>query len=343
MGAWAGDTKPRGEEQVRAVMTDALLAQRGALIGWVPVCLGIGIGWYFSLPVEPGFVLFAPLAVGAVILWALSRLVHVAYAPVLLALVLVAGGMGLAKWRTESVAAPVLNFRYYGPIEGRVVNIDRSASDAPRLTLDRVVLADMAPNRTPARVRVSVHGDQVHTDYRPGEVLIMTGHLSAPAGPAEPGGFDFQRHAWFLQLGAVGYTRTPVLRLAAPERAGWAMRIFAARMAISQAVQRAMPGETGAFAAAIMTGDRSAMGQDTLADLRASNLAHLLAISGLHMGLLTGFIFATIRYALALIPVVALRWPTKKIAAVCALIVGAFYLALSGGTLRQNGRSSWSR
>ncbi|HSG55896.1 MAG TPA: ComEC/Rec2 family competence protein, partial [Paracoccaceae bacterium] len=41
----------------------------------------------------------------------------------------------------------------------------------------------------------------------------------------------------------------------------------------------------------------------------------------------------TIRYALALIPGIALRWPTKKIAAVCALIVGAFYLALSGGNV----------
>jgi competence protein ComEC len=104
-------------------------------------------------------------------------------------------------------------------------------------------------------------------------------------------------------------------------------------MAISQAVQQAMPGETGAFAAAILTGDRSAIGQDTMKDLRTSNLAHLLAISGLHMGLLTGFIFAVVRYGLALVPGVALRRPTKKIAAVCALIVGAFYLALSGGSV----------
>ncbi|WP_439155244.1 ComEC/Rec2 family competence protein, partial [Yoonia sp.] len=263
-------------------MTDALLAQRGAMIGWVPVCLGIGIGGYFSLPAEPGAMVFASLGLALPGLWALSRMVHVAYAPLFLALILVMTGTGLAKWRAQDVTAPVLGFRYYGPIEGRIVNIDRSASDAPRLTLDRVVLADMSPGRTPARVRVSVHGEQVIKDYRPGETLIMTGHLSPPAGPAEPGGFDFQRHAWFMQLGAVGYTRTPALRLADPMRTGWAMRIFSLRMTISAAVQRAMPGETGAFAAAIMTGDRSAMGQDTLSDLRAANLAHLLAISGLH-------------------------------------------------------------
>ena len=104
-------------------------------------------------------------------------------------------------------------------------------------------------------------------------------------------------------------------------------------MQISRAVQAAMPGEPGAFAAAIMTGDRSGMGQDTLRDLRASNLAHLLAISGLHMGLLTGFVFALVRLGFAAVPVVALRLPVKKIAAVAAMLVGAFYLALSGGNV----------
>ena len=82
-----------------------------------------------------------------------------------------------------------------------------------------------------------------------------------------------------------------------------------------------------------MTGDRSAMSQATIADLRATNLVHLLAISGLHMGLLTGFVFAVVRMGLALIPAFALRFATKKIAAVVALVIGAGYLALSGGNV----------
>ena len=315
------------------MIEDALLAQRGAMIGWVPVCFAMGIGGYFALPAEPdllgilcGIVLIATL----VVFW---RLCHVAYAPLVMALILLLAGAGLAKWRTDSVAAPVLGFRYYGAIEGRVVNIDRSASDAVRLTLDRVVLERMEPDQTPAHVRVSLHGVQPLAQVQPSDVLILTGHLSPPAGPAEPGGVDFQRHAWFLKLGAVGYTRTPVLRLAASAKGDLRQQIFAMRMAISAIVQAAMPGEPGAFAAAIMTGDRSGMGQATLGHLRASNLAHLLAISGLHMGLLTGFIFAVVRYGLALIPGAALHLPTKKIAAVCALCVAAFYLALSGGNV----------
>ncbi len=312
---------------------EAALAQRGALFGWVPVCLAIGIGGYFSLRFEPDIFVWWSLALVAVALATAVRVVPLALQPLVIGIVLILAGAGLAKWQTVTVDAPVLTFRYYGPIEGRVVKIDRSASDAPRITLDQVRLERIAPHRMPARVRVSLHGEQPLARVLPGDMIMTTGHLSPPSGPAEPGGFDFRRHAFFERLGAVGYTRNPVLRSALAEPDGWRLWIFTQRMRISAAVQAEMPGETGAFAAAIMTGDRSGMGQDTLRDLRASNLAHLLAISGLHMGLLTGFVFAVVRYGLALFPWAALRFPVKKLAAVTAITVGAGYLALSGGNV----------
>ena len=314
-------------------LQDAALAQRGSLIGWLPVCLAIGIAGYFMLRFEPQAHHWIMVGAGVLGCVALSCVSGAAFRPLPIGVALILCGVLLAKWQADTVSAPSLTFRYYGPIEGRVVNIDRSASDAPRLTLDRVRLDRMSPARTPDRVRISVHGENYRPTFRPGDILMTTGHLSPPAGPAEPGGFDFQRHAYFDGLGAVGYTRNPVLVAQAASPGDWRHWIFAQKMWISRAVQTAMPGETGAFAAAIMTGDRSGMGQDTLRALRASNLAHLLAISGLHMGLLTGFVFATIRYGLALIPSIALRWPTKKIAAACAIVVGAFYLALSGGNV----------
>jgi len=252
------------------------------------------------------------------------------WAPFVWAVVLVALGLCLAGARAHQMAEPVIGWRYYGPIEGRIVDMDRSASDALRLTLDQVVLDDVRPSRTPARVRVSLHGQQGFITPEPGMVVILTGHLSPPGGPVEPGGFDFQRHAWFQGLGAVGYTRTPVLTLEPPGEGLW---MFKARMGLSDRVQAGLPGEAGAFAAAIMSGDRSGMGQETLRALRLSNLAHLLAISGLHMGLLAGFVFAAFRVGFSLIPAVGLRVPAKKISALGALAVAAVYLGLSGGNV----------
>ncbi|CAN0477463.1 unnamed protein product, partial [Hapterophycus canaliculatus] len=218
---------------------------------------------------------------------------------------------------------------YYGAIEGRIVGIDRSSSDAVRLTLDQVRLDDV--RNTPRRVRIALHGDQAVMDPQPGAIVFTTGHLSPPGGAAEPGGFDFQRHAWFQSIGGVGYTRVPVLLLEPP--ADGVAPLFTLRMTMSAAIQAQIPGQPGAFAAAVLTGDRSGLSQGSTQDMRDSNIAHLLAISGLHMGLLTGFVYTALRMALALIPAIALRYPIRKWAAVVALLSGAFYLALSGGNV----------
>ncbi|MEM1131250.1 MAG: ComEC/Rec2 family competence protein, partial [Pseudomonadota bacterium] len=307
--------------------------QRGRLFLWVPICLAIGISIYFNLPLEPGRPLLGLLTVCAICIVLVARRSGETAAPLLIGLALVIAGTALAGWRAHHLTAPVLEFRYYGPVEGRIVAIDRSISDRLRITLDRVVLRETAPDRTPTRVRVALHGDIPGTELRAGLLVGVTAHLSPPAGPVEPGGFDFQRLAWFKKLGAVGYSRTPVVALAPPEARNLSAHLFRIRLALSDAIRARLPGQTGAFAAAILTGDRSGLSRETLDTMRATNLAHLLAISGLHLGLLTGFVFAIMRGAIALIPPLALRVPAKKWAALVALPAAAAYLALSGGNV----------
>lgn len=316
--------------QIRAI----LLNQRGALFEWIPICLAIGIGWYFLLRFEPSTAFLVAIFAAATLALGLTRWSGEAFGPLLIAAALVATGFTLAAYRAHDVASPVMSWRYYGPVEGRVVNIDRSASDALRLTLDQVVLERTAPERTPERVRISLHGDQsLSVVPTPGLRVITTAHVSPPGGPVEPGGFDFQRHAWFGQLGGVGYSRVPLLALEPPEKGQLDMLIFGVRMDLAARILEVLPGDVGGVAVAVTTGARSAISQNALEDLRASNLAHLLAISGLHMGLLTGFVFALLRVAIALIPPLALRVQSKKVAAAGALIVAAGYLALSGGNV----------
>ncbi|MEO1790520.1 MAG: DUF4131 domain-containing protein, partial [Pseudomonadota bacterium] len=170
-------------------------AQRGALFPWVPVAFGTGVATYFALRFEPSQTVWLVIAAAAAALGlAIMRLGQ--RAPILIALALVLAGFGVAAWRTHSVAEPVLGFRYYGPVDGRIVGIDRSASDRIRITLDRVVLSRVDPDRTPARVRISLSGEQGFVELEPGLRVILTAHLSPPGGPVEPGGFDFRRHAW---------------------------------------------------------------------------------------------------------------------------------------------------
>ena len=319
-------------------------APRAGLFVWVPVCLAAGIGLWFLRPA----LLTAPQWAG---LGALAFIAGVAAlsAPRLalrgrigwtwadglrlagLALVLIATGVALAGARAAWVAGPVLDWRYYGPVEGRVVHLDRSSRDLLRLTLDEVRLRDIPPDGVPRRVRLSL---SVGQDVPPiGQRVMLTGHLGPPPGPASPGSFDFRLNAWFQGLGAVGYSRSPVMAVAAPEGGAW--HLHRTRMALSQEIRERIPGQPGAVAAALMTGDRSGIDEATTELMRASNLAHVIAISGLHMGLLTGFVYGALRLALVMAQGLGaqLPLPAHKMAALGALVAAVAYLWLSGASV----------
>lgn len=308
---------------------EALDAARGSLLPWAPVFLSLGIGGYFALPQEPGPAVWIGLGLGLAICLLLAIRGPALWQIPSVGVALVLAGLLLSILRAQTVAAPVLSFRYYGPVAGRIVHVDRSFSDQPRITLDRLILSRLAPDRTPARVRVALHGDAAAAALEPGARVMLTAHLSPPEGPVEPGGFDFQRLAWFSSLGGVGYARSPV-RVLEPPGDGPDLFAFRLRMRLSRAIQAAIPGQAGAFAAALMTGDRSAVSAATNAALRGANLSHLISISGLHMGLLTGFVFGAVRTGLALVPPLALRLDSRKLAAIVALSAAAFYLMLAG-------------
>lgn len=346
-GAGAAVLAPRGAAASARSRPRPHLLARSGLMPWLPLWLACGIGAWLALPFQPSLAAHLAIWAAAGGLWLAGRVGcraaargRLGWGPVdglrllALAVLTAAAGFSLAGWRSEQVAAPVLDFRYYGPVEGRLIGVDRSGRDRLRLVLDEVVLRDMAPARTPAMVRLSLMlpDDAAPVLPRAGTRVMLTGHLGPPPGPAEPGGFDFRRDAWFQGLGAVGYTRTPVLTVApAPEGgAQWVTRL---RLHLSDGIRSAIPGQPGAVASAITTGDRSGLEEATNQIMRDSNLYHIISISGLHMSMLAGFVYLALRFvvvgaqALGAGPGLA----AHKLAAVGALAASAAYLVLAGG------------
>lgn len=307
--------------------------------------MSLGIGFWFLLPGLPGFRFYLLPAAGTLAMLAASHLArrramlgllswNVADSVRMMAWALccMTLGAGLAGWRTASVAAPVMGYRYYGPVEGRVVEIDRSARDRMRLTLDQLRLPDTPAGRTPEKIRISLTDADPKSLPEPGRRVALTAHLGPPPGPASPDSFDFRSMAWYQQIGAVGYSRTPIMTLAPPEPGGvFALHRF--RMHLSQAMQDRIGGQPGAVASALMTGDRSGIEEATNEVMRASNLYHIISISGLHMSMIAGFAYAAFRYVMIGLQLAGLplRWPAHKYAALVALIVSGCYLWLSGG------------
>ena len=77
-----------------------------------------------------------------------------------------------------------------------------------------------------------------------------------------------------------------------------------------------MPERSLGFAQAIISGDRLNLSLQVFEDLRRTSLAYLLAISGLHKGLLTTVVFGLLRMVCAVIPIGHIRWHARSIAAI---------------------------
>ncbi|MGG7567938.1 ComEC/Rec2 family competence protein [Rhodovulum sp. DZ06] len=315
----------------------ALTPDRERLGLWTPVIFGLGIWAYFAAEAEPSGWAIACAIAAAVIVGPAAMRARTAAAYLLAIIALASAGFAAAAIRAHVAAAPMLSEALDATVEGRVAELSRSRADQLRAELSDVVIYGLPKGRTPERVRLALLQGDFSRPVRVGDRIAVYARLSPPGAPVEPGGFDFRRHAWFDELGAVGYARGPAMLSERRPPTGLFNRLGAAtaelrdRIAVSIGAQ--MPGETGAFAAAILVGSRAEIGAEPLQALRDSNLAHLLAISGLHMGLLAGIVFGAVRGGLALVPGAAQRFSTKKAAAIVALVAATGYLALSGASV----------
>ena len=303
---------------------------------FVPVIIGIGIAIYFSVPTEPDRGLLGIVSIALLILRTFLGQRRPLFKLTLNTVLLITLGLVAASVRTAMVAAPILeDTQKYADITGRIKTIE-NRSQGWRLVIAPEQIEGLAPDATPRLVRVNWRGQEM--DARSGDRIQIRAGLSRPPPPVLPGSYDFGRHLFFQGIGAVGFAVTPPKVLPENRPKGvnipwaqwWETNAELVRQDLFNRILDKAPGAGGAIIAAIVTGKREAIDDASQAALRDAGLAHLLAISGLHMGLAAGLIFFGIRIILAGIPFVALRYPIKKWAAIAALFSGLGYLIISG-------------
>ncbi len=322
---------------MKAWLETLLNSERDRWFLWVPVALGMGSASYFGLPAEPVLPVIAGFALVLVFLGFRCR----NWLPGGFLIVLAAAyicGLTAAKVRTELLRAPVLTGQHAGVtiegwLDGTRPRRDGGINIILRVSsIDRLDDAD-----TPYRVRLNLRDPEKLAGLSPGTSLRVRAWIAPPPGPATPGGYNFARTAWYARIGAIGVAHSLEVWQEGAGRQSFidnlGIGIDRIRAAISERIRQALPGESGGIAVALITGDRSGLSRENVEILRVSGLAHVLAISGLHMSLVAGTLFTGLRAFLALFPPLLLRFPVKKIAAFLAILAGAFYLALSGASI----------
>jgi competence protein ComEC len=305
---------------------------------WLPVFFGAGIGLYFALKVEPPlWPAIAAAIAGIGLVLALRR--HGGWCEAALVFTALAAGFALMRETAWEHQAPMLQ-RHLGSIAvtGRVVDID-GMEKGWRIIIDADPLPGLDASEQPRRLRV--HIPPRSDELNPGDRVGFKAMLYPVPAQILPGGRDFQRELYFSGIDGVGYTFGGARRIAEPEAAGqeseaaggWREALRHLRTEISRRIIAVLPGSTGGVASALITGKRGAITEDVKQAFRDSGLSHLLAIGGLHLGLVGAFVFFVVRGGLALIPPIALRYPIKKIAAGVTLVALTGYLLISGAAI----------
>ncbi|MBL4893826.1 MAG: ComEC/Rec2 family competence protein, partial [Emcibacter sp.] len=292
---------------------------------WAPVFFAIGVGLYFALPTEPALYTGG----GASIILLIVLLVFWRFFLMrlfLLALLLGAGGFTAANVRSWALATPVLE-KKMSPrrITGLVADVRRYNSGKMHIVLEN---PEIPGGIRLDKIRLKVQKFDVLP--HPGDRVSIMAGLLLPPPPTMPGDFDYARQIWFQGFGAVGYA---ISKPKIIEKGQGAYGLQARkRFVMAEDIRATIEGDTGGLAAALITGMRDGISRDVVENMRNSGLAHLLAISGLHMGLLCGAAFFFCRFLLSRSEYLTLRYPIKKWAAIVAIGAGAVYVFLSGGS-----------
>lgn len=282
----------------------------------------VGLSLFATLP---GSLVYVALLLSAGVAWVFRKR---SYAFALLVPTLVLSGLGWAQWHALDYLTHVLPESLAGQdvvVTGRIDGIPLTDTDKQRFFFDIDSFAASGRVQSiPRRIRLSWYYGQA---VRAGETWQFEVRLKPPHGFMNPGGFDYE--AWLMQHGvhATGYVRTSELnrKLKSANR----YHSGAVRQRLAERIAAFLAGERSiGLITALAIGDRSAIDAQQWRVLINTGTNHLVAISGLHIGLAAAFGYWLCR---RLLPSwLMLRIPAQHVAMVVSLVSAFVYALLAG-------------
>ncbi|MDB5490299.1 MAG: comEC/Rec2-related domain protein [Micavibrio sp.] len=317
-------------------LEDIFAAQRDHIILWLPVFLGLGICAYFGLKTEP--------AVGSTLLFLCSaalpwfgalvlrhRTEEGGAIAILLGLVFVfALGFAAAQMRTVFLAHPILQKDIkFATVEGTIRSVELlEEGKGARVMLKDLRIEHLAPEDTPQQIRLTVRKD---AEIVPGQRIRALAGLKPPSKPVAPGSYDFERDAYFKNIGAFGFSfKAPVIVSGNTDDGGFAAKLQQYRAMLARRAEAKVSAPESSVVIALLNGDQRALPDSTWDDIRIAGLAHIIAISGANISMAAGIAFFLSRFLMALWPRFALYHPIKVYAAAIAFLAALAYALIVG-------------
>ncbi|UTW54044.1 ComEC/Rec2 family competence protein [Kordiimonas sp. SCSIO 12610] len=287
------------------------------------ICFALGLALYYTLPFD------LPVSIPAMVFVTMLAFQRPRYRkanPAYISVILFAAGILYACLRIEYADHHFIEETVYFSGEAIIEDIQERENAPVRLTLENLQsLSDETMKFNKVRLFVRT---KIPEYLLAGDKIRFSAVLERPQGKLSPTGYDFARAAYFDGVQASGYVTTDIERAQFDNHNG--ASIGRVRQEIAEKLVRLIPGEAGGLAAALIVGRRSYLSDDAIDNLRASGLAHMLAISGLHMGLFVGAAFFMFEFVFLFVPIASPNINGRKLAAIFAWIAATGYLLLSG-------------
>ncbi len=224
----------------------------------------------------------------------------------------------------------------------------RSATD----TRTRIVLAttelrhqpdESRKNKVPyvkshGLVRLTLYGT-LPGNLKPGDLLMVKSSLKRVHSYSTPGSFDYKSYLANQSIWITGWIKTPLWVTKVHELPGSTLhslflklRYFPERIrfSLSKFLENNLSSRNASLYKAILIGDRANISPEIIENFKATGCMHLLAISGMHMGLLAFLFINTISWLLKRSPWLILHIPVSKTATLIGLIPLLSYAFIAG-------------
>lgn len=296
-----------------------------SFLNCIPVLFGIGIGAYFSLTDEKTvpYIVMTLLCV-SVLLIPLRAVRHFGISVFIILL-----GFSVSWLRTNTLNTVMLNEKIkYAEFEGDIKVVE-STDNGIRFIVSGITFINKKIKLNDVSLTWRKHNSPYQ--YTPGDRLKFTAILDPIYPPTFRNAYNFRRQAFFNGISARGYITKPPILVATGSNASITSQKNTLRQTIDRKIDEVLDGVNSALVKTLITGNRSALPRDIRQNFADAGIAHILAISGLHIGIIAGFCFFICRFMLCLLfPRFSLLYDIKKISAVFALCIAFLYLQISG-------------
>lgn len=237
-------------------------------------------------------------------------------------------GVAFVLWSTHAI----LSWNLPKQLEGKPLQISGYIANIPNVSEHRTTflfaLTQLESKSTHALIKLSWQNTNIV--LHAGDQWQFVARLKRVHGLMNPGGFDYEARALQEGIRANGYiVNQPGNKLLSSHWYHFTLNRI--RQNLKEKIEKNLvASNTSPWITALALGERQNISADNWQVLRNTGTNHLMAIAGLHIGLMSGLVFVIVNWLWRRVPYLTLKIPSQQVGSIAALFMAVVYSALAG-------------